>query len=143
MKIIKKQFKTVSAKEFSQGDSGVYIFPFKVLDPMYGRIEWLVEPIRSKRKREGVYHLEKLLVCARQTLDPRYKDKVFEIPTWAECINSSQISYKGSMSYFAGVWRAQYCEIHKNLILDSYPENNASELVIKVNSIISNDIYYR
>jgi len=103
----KQEIKTESAEAFKNKD-GEYVFPFKVLDPNYGRIEWCIEPIRGK-KTKGRYYIEKLLVQARQTTDKRYAGKLFEIPCFVEAITGSMFD-KGS--YLHHVWYMKICEDH-------------------------------
>ncbi len=113
---------------------GVYRFPFTPLDPTpggrsLGRMEWCIEPIRRTRKREGRYWIDSILVWATQTSDPRYFGIVFEIPCMVDCVTSHRLS---DGSYFAGVWRTVYCEQHRNVVFDSYPENHHTGLIVNV-----------
>jgi len=129
---MKKEIKTESAEAFKNKD-GEYVFPFKVLDPTYGRIEWCIEPVRGKKKK-GRYYIEKLLVQARQTKDKRYEAKLFEIPCFTESITGSMFD-KGS--YLHHVWLMKICEDHNAPLMRAYPKDEHTQLVIPINSSIS------
>ena len=141
----KNKLKITNASKYFNEKEGVYHFPFEVLDKTpggtnLGRIEWCIEPIISKKKRDGLYPLEKIYLWAKQTRDKRYAGKTFEIPCYAESILSSP-SREGS--FLGGVWRMGFCPIHKTLILESYPNNdNYKELIIRTSSSIGVDIDY-
>lgn len=141
----KIQFKPVSAKSFRDKD-GYYLFPFECLDKTpggsnLGRIEWHMELVPSKKGQtkyeKGRYHIEKLLVWASQTRDPRYQKKVFEIPCWAEALTSDSLRERGSYMHY--VWRVMICELHKNVVFSAYPANEHKVLKINVGSSISID----
>ena len=136
MKIIETQYK--SAEEFKD-ENGHYVFPFEVLDKTpggsLGRIEWHIEFVRSKNK-DGRYWIEKLFVWPTQTRDKKYpRDVIWEIPCFAECLTSSFVN--PTDEFISNVWKVQYCEIHKNIFMSAYPQNQHSKLQINVASSIS------
>lgn len=142
---MEKKFETVSAESF-RDENRYYVFPFVALDPTpggnnLGRIEWHIEPIRSKKKERGMYFIEKLYVWASQTYDERYKGKVFEIPCFAECITASALRDRDS--YLHHVWKAQICELHKSMWFSAYPQNHHTSLKINVGSSISIDADFK
>jgi hypothetical protein len=138
-----KTFKTASADKYLNKITNQYEFPFEVLDKTpggsnLGRIEWCIELIRSKRKKEGLYYIEKLYLWAKQTRDKRYIGKIFEIPCYADCVGGPSRE-----SFLKGVWRVGFCDIHKTLILEAYPDkDNYKKLVINNGSSILMDIYF-
>ena len=137
--------KTVSAEKYRIANSGRYVFPFTALDDIWkdgsslGRIQWRIEPIKG-RKTKGRYYYEKLLVSATQTRDPRYKGMIFEIPCYSESITGDSINRESFLNY---VWRTLHCEIHNTTMLDAYPANHHTQLVINVSSSISIDIDFK
>lgn len=132
---------TYSAEHF-KNEHGIYVFPFKVLDSTYGRIEWHME-FQHGKKTKGRYHIEKILVWATQTVDERYVKKVFEIPCYTESIYASPSGIGGRDHYLSNVWRIMPCEVHKTLMFSAYPENQHKELEIGVGSSISADIIFK
>lgn len=137
-KISKKPFKSVSAEAFNTS-GGTYRFPFEVLDKTpggsnLGRIEWGIEPVWSKRKREGRHYIEKLYVWARQTRDPRYSKFVFEIPCYAEALTGTSIE-KGHFLHH--VWYYGFCPEHKSAYMMAYPADQHTALEIRTFSSIS------
>jgi hypothetical protein len=141
----KYEFKPVKADKYFDKKLGVYRFPFEVLDKTpggsnLGRIEWNIEPIMAKRKKDGFYRVEKIYLWARQTRDKRYEGKVFEIPCYSESIFSSPT--KGD-SFFKGVWKIGFCPMHKTLVLEAYADdNNYKALHIRTCSSIGVDIEF-
>src|SRR3972149_222499 len=138
-KIVRPQ----SAKSFLLKD-GTYVFPFLVLDPTpggsnLGRIDWNCELIRS-RKIRGRYHLATIYVWARQTRDKRYAGKYFEIPCRSEGLSGRKLTDKGN-ALTECTWTVGYCNDHGNVVLSSYPENHHKELVVRVGSSISIEVY--
>lgn len=140
---MEKEIKTISAKEFRKGDKypekDIYIFPFKVLDEKYGRIEWHIEPVFGNKKN-GRYYIEKLLIWATQTQDEKYIGKLFEIECFSEMLCGDSINREGFLNY---VWKVSQCEIHKNCILTAYPANHHNKLEINVGSSISIDANFK
>lgn len=139
------EIKTISAKKYYDKKSGRYIFPFQVLDDTpggsnLGRIEVCIEPFRSKRKIRGRYYVDKILIWFCQTRDKKYSGKTFEIPCFAESICGDSLNRFNS--YTACIWRMSYCEIHKQIIMDAYPRNEHSKLIIDVSSSISIDLEF-
>ena len=135
-----KDIKIESAEAFKDKD-GYYIFPFEVLDKTeggsnLGRIEVQLEFLRGK-KTKGRYYIEKILLQFRQTRDPRYFGKVFEIPCWTEAILGDSLERESYLNY---VWRIMHCEVHKDLFFCAYPANNHKALKINVGSSIGADI---
>ncbi len=138
---MKTQLEIYNADEF-KNEHGIYVFPFKVLDPTYGRIEWHME-FQHGKKTKGRYYIEKILVWATQTQDERYKKKIFEIPCYTESIYASPSGIGGRDHYLSNVWRVMTCEVHKTLMFSAYPENKHSSLEIGVGSSISADIIFK
>lgn len=112
---------------------GVYIFPFDVLDTTgrgLGRIEWRIEPVKSRRRRGG-YNIEKLLVWTAQTADVRYKGILFEIPCDADWMGRSSKN-----DYMSFVHRTAFCDVHKTLYFSAYPEDRHKYLKISPAGIV-------
>lgn len=125
-----------SAEQFRINGSGDYVFPFDVLDPQYGRIQWMIELYPGKKFRgENRRRLGKIWVWATQTKDKRYHGKIFEIETNAECL-TTDATLRRNTAYVP--WRIMFCEQHKGaVILDAYPENGCTKLIINAFSSIS------
>ena len=128
----------VSAKRF-QSELSVYQFPFKALDPKYGRIEWCIEPI-WKAKKGDRYYIEGLLIWAKQTEDKRYLGKCFLIPCHSEAITGDSL-YR--QDYLNHVWYWGICTEHKRPYMQAYPQNHHSMLEINAYSSISIDIRFK
>lgn len=137
-----RKVKTISAKQFKD-KNGTYIFPFKVIDKQFGRIEWHIEPIKGRKSGmgRGLYYIETLLVWATQTRDVRYLGKTFEIPCFTEAIVAD--SLRKSNSYFHYVWRMIFCDTHKTVSFSAYPANEHKTLEINVDSSISSSIEFK
>src|SRR5262245_5027185 len=117
----------------------VYAFPFTCMHERYGRIEWCVELIRAKKQDESRnYPIKKLLLWTRQSDDERYDGKLFTIPCHAESLagamRSSRTAY-GS-AYLSHVYCMSFCEVHKNLVMFAYPDNQHNRLIIDADSSI-------
>lgn len=139
----KYKINIVPADDFKT-DYGTYEFPFEALDKTpggsnLGRIEWHIEPFKSK-KNKGRYYIEKILVFASQTRDERYKGKIFEIPCYTESITADSLHNRDS--YFHYVWRMLWCEVHNTVYFSAYPKNKHKKLVINVESSISSEIEF-
>ena len=134
----KKKIEPIDPIDFKV-DEWKYEFPFKVLDDTpggsnLGRIQWYVEmhPMPKKRGRKNI---KEIWVWARQTRDERYANKIFRIETWAEGLTTN--SLKESFS----PWRIFFCEEHKGaVVLDAYPKNHHTKLVICPFSSISCEV---
>jgi len=145
MKNKSNEIKTVSAKKYLKDKYGIYEFPFKVLDDTpggtnLGRIEICIELFRSKRKVDKRYYIEKIWLWFKQTRDKKYRGKIFEIPCFTECIGGD---YIGMNSFTASAWRVYYCDVHRQIIMEAYPQNNHSKLLIDVSSSIMVDIDFK
>ncbi len=130
--------------EYFDKVSGAYMLPFIVLDPTpggknIGRIEWIIEPIERKKK-QGRWYITKLLVCARQTHDPRWSGKLFYVDLFTEALTGNRQNGDG---FFNGVWLSFYCAEHRNSMqFLSYPKNHHKHLRIETYSSIMCDIKY-
>lgn len=150
-KKIKKEIELLieSADKFKDPESGgSYVFPFDVFDKTpggsnLGRIQWIIE-LHPSKKIGGRIRIGELWVHARQTKDQKYRrgDKIiyFKIPTFAESLTTR--SSLDKQNCYAP-WRMFFCEMHKGaFILDSYPSNHHSKLIINADSSISIDVNY-
>jgi hypothetical protein len=113
---------------------GVYVFPFVPVDPTpggrnLGRIEWAVEYVVDRRKR----NFSALLISVCQTRDPRYRGKVYRIPgPMTEFINSPSAGGGRDAAPFTSlVWRTLVCPVHKALALYAYPKDEHRFLVVE------------
>jgi hypothetical protein len=119
---------------------GIYRFPFMPLDAdpgprRLGRIEWRIEPLV-----EPLNGLGGLLVCARQTRDPRYRGKIFRIELKTERIFGRHLTNPDD--FLKHVWAVEPCSTHQTLALVAYPENHHRELIIDPASSIGIDITF-
>jgi len=133
--------KTESADAYKDKD-GCFVFPFDVLDKTpggsnLGRIQVQLEFIRGPKTKEGRYMIEKILLLFRQTRDPRYVGKTFEIPCYSDAVLGDSLERQSYLNY---VWRVMFCEIHKEMFFDAYPANHHKALKINVGSSMGIDV---
>lgn len=121
----------------------VYEFPFTLLDPTpgganLGRIAWCVELHPTARARKGVRRIAEVWVWARQTRDPRYVGRIFKFPTNAESLGVDALR----KSYHP--WRIRFCGEHRGaLVLEAYPANEHTKLVVSPCSAIQCEVNFR
>lgn len=142
--------KLSSADEFLTKDSQsfmrTYVFPFVALDPTpggsnLGRIMFNMELVPGRKRRDGRYYYEQMMIQVRQTRDPKYLGKTFSIPILTESLYSSQAGPNRS-DFTKYVWHIEQCPVHKVTCMSAYPENHHTKLKIVVGSSIMIEAYF-
>jgi len=121
----------------------VYEFPFDALDKStmrLGSIEWHLEPFTEYCRKEKRYYINKLWVWATQTVDKRYKGKIFEIPCFTEMIKGNPpdifSAKKGEEGFLQRVWDFKPYSDNGNYVLTAYPRHEHNVLRIEAGSSI-------
>lgn len=145
MRVKQIEVKTVNPKKFkidhNYGD--IYEFPFDPVDQSgmrLGRIEWHLEPFIKYDRTEKRYYIYKLWVWATQTVDPRYKSKIFEIECYTEGLHGNPIDKNSENKieepFIQRVWDFKPYSDNGNYVLTAYPRDEHNVLKIAVNSSI-------
>ena len=125
-------------KKKSRGRERVYEFPFEALDQKkgLGLIEWNLELFREYDRSSKKYYINKIWVWARQTMDKRYRGKIFQIECYTEAIKAPLFTMKNNEDGFIQrIWSIQYWD-NGNLVMTAYPKHEHNILQIETFSSV-------
>ena len=144
MKPIKKlKIKLHDPKKFLVRDKSkyrrrTYEFPFEALDQKKGLgiIEWNLELFSEYDRSSKKYYINKMWIWAGQTMDKRYRGKIFQIECYTEAIKALPFTMKNNEDAFIQrVWSMKYWD-NGNLVMTAYPKHEHNILQIETFSSI-------